>query len=127
MTNNSFLKGLSVKEILILLAVLVSGTVFVLFIRYDECNREREKAMQVARSVEISLPKATLNLLPDNPEELKTLNFSQLKNILRQVIAINDKARFAYLYVERNNKLYFLVDSESESSPDYSPPRARIY
>jgi hypothetical protein len=30
------------------------------------------------------------------------------------------------LYLERNERLYFIVDSEPETSPDYSPPGQEI-
>jgi PAS domain S-box-containing protein len=121
MVNSNFIKGLSIKEIFIVLAILISGIVYVFFVYGNTLRNEKEYLIQIARSVEVSLPKVEIKSLPENPEELRTKDFSLLKKSLQQIIQVNRNARFAYLYLQRNSKLYFIVDSESESSPDYSP------
>jgi len=77
--------------------------------------------LQIARSIEACLPKDKLKQLPERPEALDKNDFQQLKGTLQKVVQITDNVRFAYLYIERNGKLYFLVDSEPENSNDYSP------
>ena len=121
MIKNNFIKGLSLKEILIILVILIFGIVYVLFIYGKTLQHEKENVIQIARSVEASLSKLELQDLPENPNELKTKDFSLTKKTLQQIIRINKNARFAYLYLQRSNKLYFIVDSEPETSPDYSP------
>ena len=121
MTNSNFIKGLSIKEILIVLVILISGIVYVLIMYGNTLHNEKMYVIQIARSIEVSLPKGEIQSLPENPDDLRTKDFSQLKKALQQIIQVNKNARFAYLYLQRSNKLYFIVDSEPESSPDYSP------
>lgn len=121
MTKKRLLKELSVKEILILLALLISGIIYVSYIQKETINSQKDTVLQIALSVEASLPREELDSLPETPDRLKSHNFSRLKKALHRTIEVNSNARFAYLYLERNDKLYFIVDSEPESSPDYSP------
>ena len=121
MAFKSIGKGISAKELIILLVILFSGALYVFYIWLDTKNHNLREVMQVAKSIEATLPKAELADLEPNAEDLKDNRYPLLKNALQKVIQVNKEARFAYLYVERGGKLYFLVDSEPESSPDYSP------
>lgn len=122
MEDNGLIKNISFKGILLLFSFLLIGLVYVILIRFHAIDHEKQKVLQIAHTVEAILPKAEIQSLPENPDELAGKNFNQLKKILQQVIQVNQKARFAYIYIERNGNLYFVVDSEPESSPDYSPP-----
>ncbi len=114
------MKGLTVKDVIIVLIVVFIGVVFVFYIKNDTINQAENNVLQVARSIEASLPKKELNLIPDHVEDLREQNFDQLEKSLQNIIVVNPKARFAYVYIKRNNRYYFLADSEPESSPDYS-------
>lgn len=117
-----FLKKLSVKEILIFLAILISGSIYVVLIWNNTYKQENEKILQVAKSVEASLHLDHLKTFEGKPEDLLNPDYQKLKNTLLQITLINDNARFAYIYLQRNDKLYFIIDSEPVTSPDYSPP-----
>ena len=121
MLNNSVIKGLSAKEVIILLVVVLIGYYYVNSVQENAINQAEKNVLQIARSVEASLSKTELQSLPENPKDLREQDFKTLKNTLQHVIKVNPKSRFAYLYIIRNGKCYFLVDSEPESSPDYSP------
>ena len=112
---------LSNKEIVIYLFVVCIGLLFVHFTWQSAVQQENAKVLQIARSIEASLPKEELKQLGEKPEDLSKNNFPQLKNTLQNVIKATQNAKFAYLFLERNDKLYFIVDSEPENSPDYSP------
>ena len=112
----------SIREIIIYLLVVFSGLLFVLFIWQTTEQQEKVRVLQIARAIEASLPKGELNQLGELPEDLSKNNYQQLKGSLQKVIQVTKNAKFAYFYVERNNKLFFIVDSEPETSPDYSPP-----
>jgi len=112
---------LSVKELIIYLLVVFSGLLFVLFIWQTAEKNEKNHVLQIARAIEASLPKEELKQLGEQPNDLSKNNFQQLKSTLQKAIQVTENARFAYVYLERNNKLYFLADSEPETSPDYSP------
>ena len=122
MRKENLLKIMSFKELLIFVAIIVSGGIYIFFIWTDANKHNIEMALQNAISIEACLPKDELKALEQNPENLKNHSYQQLKNTLQQVIRVNEDAEFAYLYLERNDKLYFIVDSEPETSPDYSPP-----
>lgn len=106
---------------IILVLVLIPGISFVYFTGYDARNQQQKKALQIACSVEASFPKQEIMNLPDDPEEIRSLDFSNLKKIFSKVVDQTPNARFAYLLIQRNQRLYFLVDSEPADSPDYSP------
>jgi len=122
MTKKNSIKGLSAKEIIILLIILTFGITYVFYIRESSINQEREKVLQIASSIEASIPKDEIAALPENPTYLQNQDFSRLKEILQKIIVVNKNVRFAYFYMERNNKLFFIVDSEPKTSEDYSPP-----
>jgi PAS domain S-box-containing protein len=121
MAFKSAYKKISIKELVILLVILFCGALYVFYIWIDTKNQNVNQVLQVSSSVVASLPKEELKYLDQKPEELKDDQFLQLKESLQKVIAVNKDARFAYLYIERDNKLYFVVDSEPLNSPDYSP------
>ncbi len=113
---------LSIKELIVYLFVVFSGLLFVLFIWQTVEKNEKNHVLQIARSIEASLPKDELKQLVEQPEDLSKNNYQQLKSTLQKAIQVTENAKFAYLYLERNNKLYFIADSEPETSPNYSPP-----
>jgi PAS domain S-box-containing protein len=121
MAFNRASKKISIKELAILLVILFCGTFYVFYIWMDTREQNIHQVLQVAESTAASLPKEELKYLAQKPEELKDYQFQQLKATLQKVIAVNKDAQFAYLYIERGGKLYFVVDSEPLNSPDYSP------
>jgi len=122
MTNKNLTKRRQIVEFIILFFVVVSGLFYILYVRNNTVGQQKKNVLQIASSVASSLPKEELYSLPDKPEDFQKQNFIQLKHILNQVIAVNQQARFAYLYALRNDKLFFIVDSEPETSSEYSPP-----
>lgn len=121
MAFNSASKKISIKELAILLVILFCGTLYVFYIYIDTRNQNIHQVLQVAESTAASLPKEELKHLTQKPGDLKDYQFQQLKATLQKVIAVNNDAQFAYLYIERDGKLYFVVDSEPLNSSDYSP------
>jgi PAS domain S-box-containing protein len=122
MMDKIFWNRLSRNELLILLFLFISGFGFIVFIWHDTKHQEIDKILKIAGSVAASLPKEEIQILGNNPEEIESHDFGQLKDKLQQIVKVNSEAKFAYIYIQRNGKLYFVVDSEPEDSPDYSPP-----
>lgn len=85
-------------------------------------DNRTESVLQIAKSIEVSLPKEAIKKLEVKPSDSNKPEYTALKNSLKSIISINPKARFAYLYTQRNGKIYFMVDSEPENSKNYSPP-----
>lgn len=120
MTEKKFYKVSWVKETAIFLVIIASGLMYVLFIWNDINDQNINMVLQNALSIEASLPKEELDSLPEDPKNLEEHAFDHLRKSIRKVIEVNPNAKFAYVYILRNDKFYFLADSEPESSPDYS-------
>ncbi|MEI7981427.1 MAG: PAS domain-containing protein, partial [Bacteroidota bacterium] len=96
-----------------------------IYIRYTWTrieNEQSEKVLQIARSIEATLPIKELGVLEARPVDITKPQYQIIKNMLKAIISVNPNARFAYIYAEQNGKLYFIADSEQEDSKDYSPP-----
>jgi PAS domain S-box-containing protein len=63
-----------------------------------------------------------LKYLKANSEDTGTVAYKSIKYRLMAMVNVNKTIRFAYLYTQRNEKLYFMVDSEPTGSEDLSPP-----
>ncbi len=76
----------------------------------------------IARSFVASLPVDDLKALEAIPADISKPQYKVIKNALEELVSVNPKAKFAYILIERNSKIYFIADSEPEVSADYSPP-----
>lgn len=109
------------QRIVIFLIVILSFAYY----RYTwELNKNEQlnNLLRIAGSIESSLPRDDIKALEVQPNDIYKHQYQSIKEKLKAIIRVNSDARFAYLLVERNNKVYFLADSESEDSKDYSPP-----
>jgi len=114
--NKGFVQGI------IAVCLVLLGVLYVNF-SYNKIEEEQAKeVIHIARSVEALLPKIDLNIIKAEPDDINKPEYKILKKSLKAIIRVNPKARFAYVYVEKNGKIYFLADSEPENSPEYSPP-----
>lgn len=80
------------------------------------------EVIHIAKSIEATLQKNYIFALEGIPEDSLKPQYQTIKQTLMEIIKVNKSARFAYLYIKRNNKIYILADSESPLSKDYSPP-----
>ncbi|MFV5702022.1 ATP-binding protein [Flavobacterium sp. XS2P12] len=102
--------------------ILLLGIIYLYFTWIRFKDHRTETVLQIAKSIEVSLPKVALKTLEVNPTDINKPEYLALKNSLKAIVSVNPKASFAYLYTKRNGKIYFMVDSEPENSEDYSPP-----
>jgi len=122
MRNLNPFKGKTTGELLLFLLILILGGLFVGYTWIRIGREQSENVMQIAQSIETTLPKADLKALDAVPGDIDKPQYRVIKNTLKSIIRINPKARFAYLYLERKGKIVFYADSEAENSKDYSPP-----
>lgn len=95
--------------------------VCVIYYRYTwilNKNDQIEDILQVARSIEVTLPKDDLKFILQKPLDLNNQQYRGIQNILKAVIRVNPKARFAYIFTEQNGKIILLADSGQGSSKD---------
>ncbi len=116
------IKRKAISEIFLFLVIVVLGA---LYVRYTWINFKNDKSaqvLQIARSIETTLPKEDLKALEAKPCDLAKPPYQRIKNTLKAIIRVNTKARFAYIYTELDGRIYFIADSEPTDSKDYSPP-----
>jgi hypothetical protein len=116
------LKKISVRNIILSVVILISAIVYVRYVWVKTENEQSEKIMQIALSIEASLPTENLSALEGKAEDIEKPEYKEIKKKLTDVISVNPRAKFAYIYIERDDKIYFIADSEPETSEDYSPP-----
>ena len=107
---------------LLFLLIAILGVVYVRYSWIRIENEQFENSLQISRSIAATLPKEELRALEAKPDDIYKPEYQVIKNTLKAIIHANIKAKFAYLYVERNGGIYFIADSETEDSKDYSPP-----
>jgi len=104
------------------LLMIIVGLLYVSYTWINSINLFENQALKVAMSAEASFQKKEISKLEAIPEDIEKAEYQQIKNSLIKIVLSNDDMRFAYLYTMKKGKIYFLVDSEPVSSPDYSPP-----
>ncbi|MBK7215097.1 MAG: hypothetical protein IPH88_17765 [Bacteroidales bacterium] len=113
------------KNISVVLPFLLILALGFLYMRHT-WNRIEKQAdsnlLQVARSIEASLPAQAIADLQANQSDINNSDYLIVKQTLKEVIKVNEKARFAYIYKAKGDKIFFLADSEPITSEDYSPP-----
>lgn len=115
-------KIISRSQILLFLIIAILGITYVHYTWKKFEKDKSEQVLQIARSIEATLPIDHIKMLEAVPDDINKPEYLEIKNILKKVINVNPKASFAYLYAQKGGKLYFIADSEPEESEDYSPP-----
>ena len=116
------MKKKQTSKILLLLIIAVVGAIYT-FYTYRKFERHKSHdVLQVARSIAVIFPKENLYALDVKSSDIYKPQYRVIKKVLEAVIHANPDARFAYLFAERNGRIYFMADSEPEDSKDYSPP-----
>jgi len=111
-----------IRNLIIILAISISAILYVRYVWVKTQNEQTENILQIARSIEASLPVENLKSLKASAEDLENPDYRKIKEKLINIIGVNPQAKFAYIYVEKNDAIYFIADSEPETSEDYSPP-----
>lgn len=109
-------------ESAIILVVLLLGMVFIWYVYNSVKDQNQKNALLVGKSVVAALPVEEIKQLTGMPDDTISPAYKQLKDSFQAIIKESNTARFTYLYIERNGKYYFLLDSEPVNSSDYSPP-----
>jgi len=112
----------SFAEATVIVAILLLGLLFTWFTYNNIKNQNQKNALQIGKSIVAAIPADKIARLTGTPDDTINQAYRELKASFQDIIKENKNARFAYLYIERNGKYYFLLDSEPLESPDYSPP-----
>lgn len=116
------MKNIKLKKYLGLFIILIIGSIYLQYTWAKFKTNQSEEIIQIARSIVATLPKEKLENLETNLKDIEKPEYQNLKKTLQAIIGANPKARFSYIYIQKNKKLYFTADSEPANSKDYSPP-----
>lgn len=108
----------------LVLVALCVGYLFFAWGRYQKMAKT--DAIMLAESVESLLHPEHIAALTGNPEDVTKPDYMMTKRSLSRLIQENDQIRFAYILGLRGEDMVFLIDSEDETSADYSRP-GQIY
>ncbi|MEI6089145.1 MAG: PAS domain S-box protein [bacterium] len=122
MKKKNLFKRKGVVEIIIFLLLCGLGVVYINYTANRFVNVKVDKVLQIARTIGATLPKEDLTALSATISDTAKVEYKLIKKSLKDIIGVNSSARFAYLYTERNGKIFIFADSEEENSKDYSPP-----
>lgn len=107
----------------VILALGGAASVFT-YVSIDRAGREH--ILSRVYTVRELLPQEKIAALSGSEEDVETLEYQQLKNMLTQVRGVNSDVRFVYLVGRTpSDQLFFYADSEPPTSVDYSPPGQR--
>lgn len=101
----------------------------VLYFRNSWNRYERivqDEAVSLADSLEVMLHAEHITELTASTEDLEDPQYISTRKSLMELAEADNPVEKAYILVERNNQIIFLIDSSSEDSPDYHPP-GQIY
>jgi two-component system sensor histidine kinase/response regulator len=122
MKEQNMVKKSFLRNFIIISVISISAILYVRYIWVKTENEQTENILQIAQSIGASLPVENLKSLKTNEEDIENPDYKEIKAKLMNVISVNPQAKFAYIYVQKDDKIYFAVDSEPETSEDYSPP-----
>ncbi len=109
------------------LATALAFTFIVGWIATDRVGRstdetERERLAELARVFVSTLDPQQIAGLSGSDSDLTQAVYLRLKETLTMTRETIDGARFCYLMRQEGERIFFLADSESVDSKDYSPP-----
>ena len=107
---------------LVLLVTMVLGFFFVRATLIAESSSILKQAMDIAKTAEASLSKEALAALDISQTDEAKPEYGMIKGSLVKIIEVNSEFAFAYIYTQKDGKIYFVADSEPADSEDYSPP-----
>ena len=112
------------KIIFILIFILIfTGGFFYVKYTWDKSILDKSnEVLKTAKIMEIALNGEMLKQLQGIPEDINTVAYDSVKKRLIELSLVDNNIRFIYFYTKRSGKIYFMADSESANSSDYSRP-----
>lgn len=112
------------KQIYLVLFVLILffGSFYIYRTWNENIKTKTNEVVKIARVAETILPKEALDKLNADETDLQRVEYQHIKSNLTKLVSLDGDTRFAYIYVVKNNKIFFVADSESVGAKDYSPP-----
>lgn len=119
-----WLKSYNKKTLTVLQLILlvIFGSMYVFFTWASSSNEISKQSMNKATTVATMINDEMLKKLNAAQEDVGTIAYESVKKRLIEWVKSNGEIRFAYIYTQKEDKLFFMVDSEPATSKDCSPP-----
>jgi PAS domain S-box-containing protein len=108
--------------VFVLIGVVLVSAAYMYYAWNTATKAVEEEKMKIAVVSEITLDGEMFKQLRAVPEDVGTVAYESIKKRLASLLTVDASIRFAYIYTQRNGKIYFMADSEPVGSKDYSPP-----
>jgi len=109
-------------KVFLMLVFTILSVIFIVHTLRQIENQKNENILQICKSIGVTLPKDVLSELDANPSDTEKSQYLLIKKNLKDIVSLNKNARFAYLYTQKDGKLYFVASSEPEYSKGYATP-----
>lgn len=107
---------------LLFILILLSSATYMLYAWNKSVETTSNQALKMAETSSLLFSEDEINQLKIDATDIDNNEYQHLKGQLMEIASLNKNVRFAYIYVQRDNKLFFVSDSEPIDSKDYSPP-----
>ncbi|MEI7424774.1 MAG: PAS domain-containing protein [Candidatus Staskawiczbacteria bacterium] len=114
---------LEIVTIFLALMLIIFGTIYMIYTWNQSLAAVTEQTLINAAISENSLNGEMFKQLRGTSEDIGTTAYESIKNRLINLPKIIKDVSFAYIYTQRDDKLYFIVDSEPEGSENLAPAR----
>ena len=105
------------------LAILAVGLIASVYVYVAIDRSGRAHILDRASTIAETIPDTSIRLLSGTERDLGSPFYRELKSMLIRVRGVNPDIRFIYLIgKDKTSELFFYLDSEETTSPDYSPP-----
>jgi len=111
------------RNILLLSVIFFMGSFF--YLRYLWNISKSETAIETIKKAELAasgFSPDSLEKLSFSEEDLTKREYQDLKDNLVKVKNADYNISFSYILIKKDEKIYFVSDSEPQDSEDYSPP-----
>lgn len=110
------------KLIIFLILIFLVGAISTFFVFINTKNSQIEKLTQRASTIAHSLNEEDIFQLQGNETDLESFKYHLIKDKFKNIKSTNEDITFVYLMGKKDGEYFFFLDSEDESSEDYSPP-----
>lgn len=107
---------------LLFILILVSSATYMFYAWNQSVKTTSNEALKMAETARLLFSEEEINQLSISLKDIDSKEYQYLKGHLMDIAKLNPNVRFAYIYVQKDNKLFFAMDSEPTLSKDYSPP-----
>jgi len=112
--------------IIIISVILIVGIGATIFTYCGVSSNTKKEILVKVKSIAGALNSDDIQNLNGVGSDVSNSHYIFLKDKLEKIREINKDIRFIYLWGYRDDRIYFMVDSEPITSVDYSPP-GQIY